>query len=283
MSYIALYDIWLGFDEWSSPRWKLWLRNSRKSGKGSSRSDDIYLEGDSIRVQRLVTICGQSRDIVTLVTNISNSWPRQTQFCFRFLSRPRPGAGDHTGGGARCWRCKGLKSLWQETIKQSNFTSYHKSVKGINGWHCLVPCCALSLEAEQVIIGKERNIGDGRCPELGAGRGRGSSACWWPCSSAPTICNPIRPEPELSPASTGWWSHVEQSEQWPCWRHSWLLLRPRHAPATWLSAVASVHSVNSTHYYLDSGFRYRKSHMISEASQCKKSEQYLYPSLLCSK
>ena len=25
----------------------------------------IYLEGDSIRVQRLVTICGQSRDIVS--------------------------------------------------------------------------------------------------------------------------------------------------------------------------------------------------------------------------
>ena len=33
----------------------------------------IYLEGDSIRVQQLVTICGQSRDIVTLVTNISTS------------------------------------------------------------------------------------------------------------------------------------------------------------------------------------------------------------------
>ena len=31
------------------------------------------LEGDSIRVQQLVTICGQSRDIVTLVTNISTS------------------------------------------------------------------------------------------------------------------------------------------------------------------------------------------------------------------
>ena len=49
-------------------------------------------------------------------------------------------------------------------------------MKGINGRHCLVPCCALSLEAEQVIIGKERNIGDGRCPELGAGRGGGGAA-----------------------------------------------------------------------------------------------------------
>ena len=85
--------------------------------------------------------------------------------------------------------------------------------------------CTVTVEgaeqwAEQVIIGNERNIGDGRCPGLGAWRGRGSSACWG--SSAPTICNPIRPEPELPPASstasTGCWSHVERSEQWP-WRH----------------------------------------------------------------
>ena len=48
------------------------------------------------------------------------------------------------------------------------------------------------------------------------------------------------------------------------------------------SAVASVHSVNSTQHYLDSGFGYRQSHMISEVSQCKKSEQYLFPSPLCS-
>ena len=36
-----------------------------------------------------------------------------------------------------------------------------------------VLCTVTVEEAEQVIIGKERNIGDGRCPELGAGAGAG--------------------------------------------------------------------------------------------------------------
>ena len=212
--------------EWSSLRWKPSLRNLRKSGKGGRRFDDISRGWQHP--------CAAARDNLWPVSwHRVASWqisppPDLARHCSSSVSGSCPDLGQGQGTTQGAGTGAGCARVWK--VKQSNFTSYHKSVKRINGWHCLVPCCALSLEAEQVIIGKERNIGDGRCPERGAwrGRGRGSSACWWPCSTAPTICNPIRPEPELSPASTGWWSHVEQSEQWPCWRHPWPVPRPRH-------------------------------------------------------
>ena len=93
----------------------------------------IYLEGDSIRVQRLVTICGQSRDIVTsrdkylhLLTS-----PDEVLFPVPVQTSAR-GRGPHRGRG-QVLAGQGFagKVCDKKHFSENNETLLHKSVKDI--------------------------------------------------------------------------------------------------------------------------------------------------------